>query len=85
MEKTVSLKWSSYVDLEDVRLVQVWRVKEGWVKMKRGGGTYIDRVVEDGRPILFGACRENISKATEEGRRRSSHINMVKPGDGERS
>ena len=27
------------VDLEDVRLVQVWRVKEGWVKMKRGGGT----------------------------------------------
>ena len=27
------------VDLEDIRLVQVWRVKEGWVKMKRGGGT----------------------------------------------
>ena len=27
------------VDLEDARLVQVWRVKEGWVKMKRGGGT----------------------------------------------
>ena len=26
-------------DLEDVRLVQVWWVKEGWVKMKRGGGT----------------------------------------------
>ena len=26
-------------DLEDVRLVQVWWVKEGWVEMKRGGGT----------------------------------------------
>ena len=26
-------------DLEDVRLVQVWWVKKGWVKMKRGGGT----------------------------------------------
>ena len=32
-------KLKTGVDLEDARLVQVWRVKEGWVKMKRGGRT----------------------------------------------
>ena len=27
------------VDLEDARLVEVWRVKKGWVKMERGSRT----------------------------------------------
>ena len=53
--------------------------------MERGSRTQTDRAVKDGRAILFGACRKNISKAAKERRRRSRRINMVKPGDGERA
>ena len=53
--------------------------------MERGSRTQTDRAVKDGRAILFGACRKNISKVAKERRRRSRRINMVKPGDGERA
>ena len=53
--------------------------------MERGSRTQTDRAVKDGRAILFGACRKNISKAAKERRRGSRRINMVKPGDGERA